>query len=104
MGAQKAKKYDKAKTPYQRVLESEEVSEEIKERLRKRYVTLNPIKLRNEIERRLERIFSSVMKKYQISEMEEAEAQEAVMGGMDYGEIVDCMASESFVFWRGSRY
>ena len=79
VGARKVKRYDKAKTPYQRVLESEEVSKEIKEKLRKHYVTLNPIKLRNEIEKGLERIFSSVMKKYQISEMEEAEAQEAVM-------------------------
>ena len=79
VGSRKVKKYDKARTPYQRVLESEDVSEEIKEKLRKRYMTLNPIKLRNEIERELEKIFSPVMKRYQMSEMEE-EAQEAVMG------------------------
>lgn len=80
VGARKVKRYDKAKTPYQRVLESEEVSKEIKEKLRKHYVALNPIKLRNEIEKGLERIFSSVMKKYQISEMKEVEEQEAVIG------------------------
>lgn len=34
VGSRKVKKYDPAKTPYQRVLESEEVAEEIKDKLR----------------------------------------------------------------------
>jgi Integrase core domain len=37
------KRYDKAKTPYQRVLESEQVIEEVKVSLRQQYVTLNPV-------------------------------------------------------------
>lgn len=79
VGSRRVKKYDPARTPYQRVLESEDVSEEIKEKLRQKYIRLNPIVLRKEIQRGLERIFSSVMKKYQISEMERTEAQEAIM-------------------------
>jgi hypothetical protein len=42
-GARIRKKYDNAKTPYQRVLENEYVCEEVKERLRKEYDKLNPV-------------------------------------------------------------
>ena len=48
-GAKVKKKYDEAKTPYQRVLESPDVSEEVKARLRKEYLTLNPAALLREI-------------------------------------------------------
>jgi hypothetical protein len=65
------KKYDTAKTPYQRVLESEEVAEEIKDKLREYYMKLNPLVLRKEIEEGLENIFSSVTKNYHRIEMEE---------------------------------
>lgn len=37
------KKYDQARTPYQRVLESEHVNEEAKAMLRQQYATLNPV-------------------------------------------------------------
>jgi hypothetical protein len=48
-GAKVKKKYDQAKTPYQRVLESPEVCEEVKARLREEYLTLNPAALLREI-------------------------------------------------------
>ena len=51
-GAKVKKKYDQAKTPYQRVLESPDVSEEIKARLRETYLTLNPAALLREINAR----------------------------------------------------
>jgi hypothetical protein len=51
VGARVKKKYDQAKTPYQRVMLSEDVSEENKERLRKEYVKLNPAHLKREITR-----------------------------------------------------
>ena len=41
--------YDKAKTPYQRVLECDQINKEIKERLRKEYKQLNPAALRRAI-------------------------------------------------------
>ncbi len=68
VGARKVKKYDRAKTPFQRVLESEEVCVEIKEGFRKHYMGLNPVVLRREIERGLERIFTSVERRHGIDE------------------------------------
>ena len=41
--------YDKAKTPYQRVLECDQVSEEKKEQLRREYKQINPAALRRSI-------------------------------------------------------
>ena len=45
--------YDQAKTPYQRVLVSPAVEEEAKERLQEIYLTLNPVKLRRQMEENL---------------------------------------------------
>ena len=46
VGSKVRKRYDTARTPYQRVLESPDVSEGDKERLRQIYLTLNPVALR----------------------------------------------------------
>lgn len=51
-GAKVSKKYDKAKTPYQRILISEHVSEEIKEKLKKQYQNLDPIELLRDLEKK----------------------------------------------------
>jgi hypothetical protein len=51
-GAKVKKRYDTAKTPYQRVLDSPEVPEEVKARLRQLYLTLNPAALLRQIEAR----------------------------------------------------
>jgi hypothetical protein len=50
------KRYDTARTPFQRVLESPDVSEEDKERLRQIYARLNPAALRRRIDENLERL------------------------------------------------
>jgi hypothetical protein len=50
VGAQVRKRYDIAKTPYQRALESETVSEDAKRRLRDQYLGLNPAALLRQIE------------------------------------------------------
>ena len=55
------KKYDTPKTPYQRVLESEYVSQEKKEELKKIYKQLNPFELKYKIEYKLKEIFKNVM-------------------------------------------
>ena len=44
-GAKVIKKYDKAQTPCQRLLSSEKVSQEIKEKLKKEYESLDPVNL-----------------------------------------------------------
>lgn len=51
-GAKVTKRYDRAKTPYQRVLEAPEVTDEAKQRLRELYNTLNPAQLLRQIHAR----------------------------------------------------
>ena len=47
------KRYEKvAKTPYQRVLENEHISDEVKEKLKKEHEKLNPLVMKKEIDRR----------------------------------------------------
>jgi hypothetical protein len=60
MNSKYKKKYDKAKTPYQRVLESESVSQEKKMELALFYQTLNPFELKKAIEKKLRKIFQYV--------------------------------------------
>jgi len=55
-GSKVRKKYDKAKTPYQRVLDSKTLSKEAEEDLKKTYATLNPVKLGRQISRLQDRI------------------------------------------------
>lgn len=56
VGTKIKKVYDKPKTPYQRLLESNEYSEEQKEALREIYVKLNPVELRRNINKKLKKI------------------------------------------------
>jgi len=53
------KRYDKPKTPYQRVLESPEISAETKRALKEQYKTLNPFELRKALEEKLKKIFKT---------------------------------------------
>lgn len=48
-GARVTRRYCKAKTAYQRVLEHSDIPDNVKEKLRRRYLTLNPKKLLEEI-------------------------------------------------------
>ena len=50
LGSKVKKTYDTARTPYQRVLESEPVTQESKDRLQAQYRTLNPVALLRQIE------------------------------------------------------
>jgi hypothetical protein len=51
-GAKVTKRYDTAKTPYQRSLDAPAVAEEAKARLRELYLTRNPAALLRQIEAR----------------------------------------------------
>ncbi|MFU2158921.1 integrase catalytic domain-containing protein [Caldisericum sp. AR60] len=65
IGSKVMKKYDKPKTPYERILESEKVSEEVKEKLRRTYETLNPLLLKRQIDKitqELSRAYDKKMK------------------------------------------
>lgn len=54
VGSKVHKKYDKPQTPYQRVQASPDVSEEAKLALRELFLTLDPLQLRKELDRRLD--------------------------------------------------
>ena len=51
------KRYDKPKTPYQRILESPDIPKEIKDQLKDQFETLNPFELRKTMKEKLKRIF-----------------------------------------------
>ena len=51
------KRYDEARTPYQRVLEAEEVPQTVKDELQAIYLTLNPVSLRRQIDDSLNRLW-----------------------------------------------
>lgn len=58
------KKYEKvAKTPYQRVLESEHISDEAKEKLRQEHSKLNPLVMKKEIDR-LKKVLYATQRKH----------------------------------------
>lgn len=57
VGAKVRKRYDTARTPYQRLLASGVLDEQSAQRLRCQYLGLNPIKLRAEIDAALERLW-----------------------------------------------
>jgi len=57
VGSKVIKKYDMARTPYQRVLESPAVTEQTKEQLRQLYLTLNPVLLRQRIDENLAKLW-----------------------------------------------
>ena len=50
-GSKVTKKYDKAKTPYRRVLASPDVSAQDKQKLKAQYAKLNPAQLKRQITR-----------------------------------------------------
>lgn len=56
IGSKVIKRYDKPKTPYQRILEAEDMSEEAKKRLREQYKTLNLVKLKKDVDAILKKL------------------------------------------------
>jgi hypothetical protein len=66
IGSKVTKKYDKPKTPYQRILTSVTASEEVKEKLKRIYEELNPFELKKRIDRiksELERAYTRKARK-----------------------------------------
>jgi hypothetical protein len=57
VGSKLIKTYDTARTPYQRVLESPDVSQDDKDRLRQLYPGLNPVALRRRIDANLDKLW-----------------------------------------------
>jgi len=57
------RKYDIPKTPYQRVMESKEVSLERKQQLKRIYQSLNPTELKRTIDKKLNLLYKAYQKK-----------------------------------------
>jgi hypothetical protein len=57
IGNKTCKRYDPAKTPYQRVLERKDISLEAKARLMNVYVQLNPAELRRRIDQKIAKLW-----------------------------------------------
>lgn len=53
------KKYDEAKTPYQRLLDSGKISKEKQKELNKIYLSLNPVQLKKRIDKKIKQILNS---------------------------------------------
>ncbi|MDA2920160.1 transposase family protein, partial [Desulfobacterota bacterium AH_259_B03_O07] len=62
-GGRVHRKYDDPKTPYQRVMESKEVEQKVKQELRKIYLDLNPAQLKREIDDKLNKLFKVYQQK-----------------------------------------
>lgn len=57
IGGRVKRKYDVPETPYQRLMESEEISQEVKEELKGIYLNLNPAQLKRKIDAKLEELY-----------------------------------------------
>ncbi len=65
IGGKIYRRYDTPKTPYQRVMESKEVSEKTKQELKKIYQSLNPAQLKRVIDKKLNLLYQAYQKKTQ---------------------------------------
>jgi len=65
IGGKIYRRYDTPKTPYQRVMESKEVSEKTKQELKKIYQSLNPAQLKRVIDKKLDLLYQAYQKKTQ---------------------------------------
>ncbi len=65
-GSKVKKRYNRAKTPYQRILEYPEISEESKEKLREQYDKLNPAETQREIIKLQEKLLEKVLLKEEV--------------------------------------
>ncbi|GAH48906.1 unnamed protein product, partial [marine sediment metagenome] len=57
VGGKVKRKYDVPKTPYQRLIESRQISEEEKKKLQILYLSLNPAELKRKIEEKTHRLY-----------------------------------------------
>jgi len=98
IGSKVIKKYDKPRTPYQRVLESSLVPEDKKQQLREHYATLNPAELKRKITRLQQKLLKIVALKETLREQPVDSDQgngSCLKGylGIGLSEKTDCRAS-----------
>ena len=71
-GSRVQKRYDQARTPYRRVLESEQVTERCKKKLRAQYQKLNPAELERQIRRLDEDLLYRATQKWRAAAVDDA--------------------------------
>jgi hypothetical protein len=71
-GSRVQKRYDQARTPYRRVLESEQVTERCKKKLRSQYQQLNPAELDRQIRRLEEELLYRATQKWRAAAVDDA--------------------------------
>lgn len=69
VGGHVRRKYGTPKTPYQRIMDASSVAEEVKDRLRKEYQSLNPAKLKRAITRHQDALYQAYQKKQHRTEI-----------------------------------
>lgn len=57
------RKYDKAKTPYRRTMESDQFNQETKDELKEVYENLNPAELKRNIDSKIKKLYEVYSKK-----------------------------------------
>jgi len=70
IGGKVHRRYDKPKTPYQRTMESKEISDETKHQLRKIYRSLNPAQLKRGIDEKLNQLYQVYQEKTKYKNVE----------------------------------
>ena len=63
IGSKVIKKYDKPETPYRRIINSDAVSEEVKDSLKRTYEELNPLSLKRQMDKLTQELWKAYEKK-----------------------------------------
>jgi len=80
IGSKVIKRYDEAKTPYQRVLASPDIKEEIKMKLENKYAMLNPA----ELKRKITKLQNRLLKLNALKHREDLEKKEEPSSRYEY--------------------
>lgn len=75
-GSKVSKKYDQARTPYQRLLDAPQLSKEQKQRLRREYAKINPAQLKREITCLQEELLKSACRQTKLKSRQAKPAQQ----------------------------
>jgi DNA-binding FrmR family transcriptional regulator len=79
------RKYDVAKTPYARMMESDQICEDVKVKLRTIYESLNPAQLKRNIDRKLQNLYKTYQKKTGAKGVESKKKLKATMVSFNRG-------------------
>ena len=70
IGGRVKRKYDVPKTPYQRLMESDEIPSEVKHELKKIYLSLNPAELKRNIDAKLAKLYKAYEEKRETQQVD----------------------------------